>query len=83
MARQEGRGQRRVEQAGGRITRHPGIMLGQPVIRGTRITVAFVLRCLATMSVEEFIDQYPFVTREDVAAALEYAAEALEGEGWV
>ncbi|SMB96706.1 Uncharacterized conserved protein, DUF433 family [Thermanaeromonas toyohensis ToBE] len=63
----------------GRICCNPEVMLGQPTIRGTRLTVAFILRCLATMDIEEVLEQYPFLTREDVAAALEYAAEVLEG----
>ncbi|MGB9886500.1 MAG: DUF433 domain-containing protein [Moorellales bacterium] len=61
-----------------RIDCNPMVMLGQPVIRGTRLTVAFLLRCLTTMDVTELLKQYPFITREDVVAALEYAAQVLE-----
>lgn len=62
-----------------RITVHPQRMTGQPCIKGTRITVGLVLRKLSRgMTVEEFIDQYPHVTREDVLAALAYASHEFE-----
>ena len=64
-----------------RVCRDPEIMLGQPVIRGTRLTVAFILRCLANMDMKELLEQYPFLTKEDVMAALACAAEVLEDWG--
>lgn len=63
-----------------RVWCNPEIMLGKPVIKGTRLSVAFLLRCLASMDVEELLQQYPFLAKEDVAAALEYAADVLEGK---
>jgi uncharacterized protein (DUF433 family) len=54
-----------------RITVDPRRMVGQPCIKGTRITVALVLRKLSRgMSVDEFLEQYPHVTREDVLASV-------------
>jgi uncharacterized protein (DUF433 family)/predicted HTH domain antitoxin len=64
-----------------KVWRNPEIVLGKPVIRGTRLSVAFLLRGLASMGIEELLRQYPFLTKEDVAAALEYAADILEGKG--
>jgi uncharacterized protein (DUF433 family) len=61
-----------------RIEIDPRIMFGKPVIRGTRIPVEQVLRELARgMKEDELVDQYPRLTREDVRAALIYAAEQL------
>jgi uncharacterized protein (DUF433 family) len=59
----------------------PDIMLGKPVIRGTRIPVELVLRKLgegATM--EDLLDGYPTLSREKVMAALIYAADLLANE---
>ncbi len=61
-----------------RITVDPKIMLGKPVIRGTRITVEAVLRKLSQkLSVQEIIKEYPGLTEEDILAALHYAAAAV------
>lgn len=58
----------------GRIETHPEIMLGKPVIRGTRIPVELVLRKLSEgATVQELIDAYPSLTPDDIKAALEYA----------
>jgi uncharacterized protein (DUF433 family) len=59
----------------------PDIMLGKPVIRGTRIPVELVIRKLgegATM--EDLLDGYPTLSREKVMAALIYAADLLANE---
>lgn len=54
-----------------RIVVDPEIMLGKPVIRGTRITVEILLEKLAAgVSVEEILADYPTLSREDVMAAL-------------
>lgn len=64
-----------------RIHRDPEVMTGKPVIRGTRITVEHVLRELAGgVSVELLAEQYG-LAREDIAAALAYAADHLRHEG--
>jgi uncharacterized protein (DUF433 family) len=60
------------------ITADPRIMMGKPVIAGTRITVEHILEELAAGStVEELLDAHPRLTREDVQAALAYAVELL------
>ena len=64
-----------------RIETKPDVMLGKPVIRGTRITVELLLRKLAEGATEaELFDAYPHITREDIQAALHYAADTLAHE---
>jgi uncharacterized protein (DUF433 family) len=64
-----------------RTVSDPGIMTGKPVIRGTRITVELLLDKLGRgMSVEELIEAYPHLAREDVRAALRFAADWLRLE---
>lgn len=61
-----------------RIEKNPKIMLGKPVIKGTRIPVELILRKLSEgATIEELLDAYPNLRREDIQAALAYAAEAL------
>lgn len=61
-----------------RIEVNPKVMLGKPVIKGTRIPVELILRKLSEGATEEeLLDAYPHLTREDIRAALAYAAEAL------
>ena len=61
-----------------RIRTDPDIMLGKPVIRGTRITVEIILEKLAAgFSVDEVLADYPDLAREDVLAALAYARQAV------
>jgi uncharacterized protein (DUF433 family) len=58
------------------IEADPAIMMGKPVVRGTRITVEHILRELAGgQSVEELIDGYPQLSRETIRAALLFAAD--------
>ena len=58
------------------ITVEPGKRSGQPCIRGMRITVGDVLSYLASgMTIEEIIDDFPKLTRDDILAALAYAAD--------
>jgi uncharacterized protein (DUF433 family) len=58
------------------ITIEPGKRGGRPCIRGMRITVYDVLSYLAAgMSVEEILDDFPYLTAEDIQACLAYAAE--------
>ncbi|WP_437719830.1 DUF433 domain-containing protein [Sorangium sp. So ce861] len=65
-----------------RITVHPGQMGGAPCIRGLRIPVATVVGMVADgLTVEEILEAYPDLEREDVREALHYAAEAVrDGE---
>ena len=58
-----------------RIELDPAVMGGRPRIRGTRVTVGAVVGLLgAGRTVDEVLDAYPYLTREDVEAALRYAA---------
>lgn len=60
------------------IVSDPNILCGKPCIAGTRISVELVLEELGGgLSTDEFIAQYPHVTREQVQAALRFAARAL------
>ena len=64
-----------------RIEINPDVMLGKPVIRGTRIPVELVTRKLAEGATEaDLLDAYPRLTRDDVRAALAYAADSLAHE---
>jgi len=61
-----------------RIGIDPQVMLGKPVIRGTRITVEILLEKIAAgCSMAEILADYPRLTRDDVLAAVAYAREAL------
>jgi uncharacterized protein (DUF433 family) len=63
------------------ITSDPSIMMGKPVIAGTRITVELVLEKLAAgETVEQVLDAHPRLTREAIQAALAFAAEALRAD---
>lgn len=58
-----------------RITHDPNVMGGKPCLRGMRVTVGTVLGLLAQgSSVDEILAAYPYLEREDVSAALAYAA---------
>ena len=58
-----------------RITINPEVCMGQPTIRGMRITVAFVLKLLASgMTHEEVLKAYPELKEEDILQTIEYAA---------
>ena len=62
-----------------RITSNPGIFNGKPIIRGMRFTVADVLDLLsADMTPDEIINDYPFLERDDIRAALLYASLRLK-----
>lgn len=61
-----------------RIEINPKVMLGKPVIRGTRITVELVLRKLGEGATrQELLEAYPHLTDQDVQAAINYAADSL------
>ncbi len=63
------------------IESNPEVMLGKPVIRGTRITVEAVLEALgAGESVEDLLAAHPRLTREAIQGALAFAAEALKAD---
>lgn len=61
-----------------RIESNPAVMLGKPVVRGTRVTVELLLRKLSEgASEDDLLDAYPRITREDLRAAVGFAAETL------
>ncbi len=60
------------------VESNPDVMMGKPVITGTRITVELILKKLAAgESVDQILDEHPRLTREAVIAALLYAAKNL------
>ncbi len=64
-----------------RIESNQSIILWKPVIKGTRITVELIVRKLGEgATVEDILDGYPNLKRDDVQAALIYAAESLAHE---
>ena len=64
-----------------RIVIDPKIMLGKPVIKGTRLTVDLILEKVAYgEAVEDLKRDYPFLTEDDIRAALVYAAKRLAHE---
>jgi uncharacterized protein (DUF433 family) len=63
------------------IQSDPNIMMGKPVVAGTRITVELILEKLAAgETIEQLLDAYPRLTRAAVLAALEFAAHALKAD---
>ena len=64
-----------------RIEISPRVMMGKPVVRGTRITVELLLRKISEGATEDdLLDAYPRLQREDIRAAVAYAADALAHE---
>jgi uncharacterized protein (DUF433 family) len=58
-----------------RITHDPNVMGGRPCIRGLRVTVGTVVALLASgRTIDEILQAYPYLERDDVQAALSYAA---------
>ncbi len=61
-----------------RIVIDQNIMAGQPVVKGTRLTVAFILELLIYgMSIEETLKEYSQLTREDISACLLFAQQVM------
>jgi uncharacterized protein (DUF433 family) len=64
-----------------RIVLDPNVMVGKPVIRGTRITVEFVIGLLAQgWTEQEVLTAYPHLTRDDILACLGYAQDLVSSE---
>jgi len=64
-----------------RIVIDPTILVGKPVLRGTRLAVEFIIDLLAQgWTEEEILRNYPGLTREDLQACLSYASEVLRAE---
>ena len=64
-----------------RIITNPKIMLGKPVIKGTRLTVELIVEKVAYgETIENLKKDYPFITEDDIRAALLYAAKCVACE---
>lgn len=64
-----------------RIIVNPQILGGKPIIKGTRISVEFILDLLASdVSEKEILEDYTHLTKEDIHACLKYAAQSFKNE---
>jgi uncharacterized protein (DUF433 family) len=64
-----------------RIVLDPAILAGKPVVRGTRLSVDFIIGLMADgWSEADILRNYPGLTREDLAACLSYARDVLKSE---
>ena len=64
-----------------RIIINSNILQGKPIIKGTRISVEFILELLASgIGTEEILKEYPSLKKEDILAALHYATDVLKQE---
>ena len=72
------------EQLLDRITLNPQVMVGKPVIKGTRLTVEYVLNLLAHgAAVTEILEEYKSLTQEDIQACLLFATRSLESTAFL
>jgi uncharacterized protein (DUF433 family) len=63
------------------IVSDPNVMMGKPVVSGTRITVELILEKLAAgETVEQILEEHPRLTREAIEAALAFAGEVLRAD---
>lgn len=63
------------------IVSDPSVMMGKPVVAGTRITVEIILEKLAAgETVEQLLEAHPRLTREAIQAALSFATDALRAD---
>ena len=63
------------------IQSNPSVMMGKPVIAGTRITVEHILeKLVAGETVEQIMDAHPRLTKDAIQAALDFAAKALKAD---
>jgi len=64
-----------------RIVSDPAVMMGKPVVAGTRVTVELILeKAAAGESIEQILESHPRLTREGVLAAFAFAAQALRAD---
>ena len=69
------------EELNERIVINPAIMTGKPIIKGTRIPVDIIVRLIAQgTTLQEILEDYPQLTKDDLKAALEYVADMIRGE---
>ena len=67
-----------------RITLSPTVMVGKPVIKGTRLTVEYILNLLAHGAMfEEILEEYHGLTQQDLQACLLFAAKSLESTAFM
>lgn len=63
------------------IERNPSVMMGKPIIKGTRITVELIMRKLAGgYSIAQLLETYPHLNKDQIQACLEYAADVIANE---
>lgn len=63
------------------IERNPDVMMGKPIVKGTRITVELIMRKLAEgYNIADLLSSYPHLSSEQITAALEYAADMIANE---
>lgn len=63
------------------ITQDPNILGGKPIIKGSRMSVESILELLSSgMDIKEILKEYPFLTREQIQAAIKYAAKIVGKE---
>jgi uncharacterized protein (DUF433 family) len=73
--------QEAVVMAGQGIRSDPAVMMGKPVVEGTRITVELILEELgAGATIEQLLEAHPRLTREGILAAMRFGAEALRAD---
>jgi uncharacterized protein (DUF433 family) len=64
-----------------KIVSNPEILGGKPIIKGTRLSVDFILKLLAAgTSYQEILEDYPHITLEDIHACLDFAAKSLKND---
>jgi uncharacterized protein (DUF433 family) len=64
-----------------RIAADPKVLVGKPVIKGTRLSVEFIIELLAAgWTHQQILENYPHISSEDIQACLSYAAELLHSE---
>lgn len=67
-----------------RITVNPKVMTGKPVIRGTRLTVEYILNLLAHGATnEEILDEYKTLNQKDIQACILFATKSLENTAFM
>jgi uncharacterized protein (DUF433 family) len=67
-----------------RITINPKVMVGKPVIQGTRLTVEYILGLLAHgTTIEEILREYPGLAKDDIYACLLFASKTLQDASFV
>ena len=67
-----------------RISVNPRVMVGKPVIRGTRLTVEYILELLAHgTAMDEILEEYPGLVKDDIYACLLFASKTLQDASFI